>query len=71
MRGVVSGVAAPLMRRNVDTDAIIPSREMKRVSHEGLGEGLFANWRYSDIACIARKRLDSYSIRRAIAKQGY
>ena len=50
MRGVVSGVAAPLMRRNVDTDAIIPSREMKRVSREGLGEGLFANWRYADLA---------------------
>ncbi|MXW45282.1 MAG: 3-isopropylmalate dehydratase small subunit [Gammaproteobacteria bacterium] len=38
------------MRRNVDTDAIIPSREMKRVSREGLGEGLFANWRYADLA---------------------
>ena len=50
MRGVVSGVAAPLMQRNVDTDAIIPSREMKRVSREGLGEGLFANWRYTDLA---------------------
>ena len=37
------------MQRNVDTDAIIPSREMKRVSREGLGEGLFANWRYSDV----------------------
>lgn len=43
-------MAAPLMRRNVDTDAIIPSREMKRVSREGLGEGLFANWRYTDLA---------------------
>ena len=50
MRGVVSGVAAALMQRNVDTDAIIPSSEMKRVSREGLGEGLFANWRYSDVA---------------------
>ncbi len=37
------------MRRNIDTDAIIPSREMKRVSREGLGEGLFANWRYRDV----------------------
>ena len=45
----MSGVAAALMRRNVDTDAIIPSREMKRVSREGLGEGLFANWRYLDL----------------------
>lgn len=44
------GVAAPLMRLNIDTDAVIPSREMKRVSKEGLGEGLFANWRYSDVA---------------------
>jgi 3-isopropylmalate/(R)-2-methylmalate dehydratase small subunit len=40
------GVAAPLMRVNIDTDAIIPSREMKLVSKEGLGEGLFAGWRY-------------------------
>lgn len=41
------GVAAPLLRDNVDTDAIIPSREMKRVSRQGLGEGLFAGWRYT------------------------
>ena len=40
------GVAAPLLRANVDTDAIIPSREMKHVSKSGLGEGLFAGWRY-------------------------
>lgn len=40
------GVAAPLLRANVDTDAIIPSREMKRVSRHGLGQGLFAGWRY-------------------------
>ena len=40
------GVAAPLLRANVDTDAIIPSREMKRVSKTGLGDGLFAGWRY-------------------------
>jgi 3-isopropylmalate/(R)-2-methylmalate dehydratase small subunit len=44
---VHSGVAAPLLRDNIDTDAIIPSREMKRVSKAGLGEGLFAGWRYT------------------------
>ncbi|CAA0079789.1 3-isopropylmalate dehydratase small subunit 1 [Halioglobus japonicus] len=43
------GVAAPILRGNVDTDAIIPSREMKRVSKLGLGEGLFAGWRYREI----------------------
>jgi 3-isopropylmalate/(R)-2-methylmalate dehydratase small subunit len=42
------GVAAPLLRTNVDTDAIIPSREMKLVSKQGLGQGLFAGWRYTE-----------------------
>lgn len=40
------GIAVPLLRANVDTDAIIPSREMKRVGKTGLGQGLFAGWRY-------------------------
>jgi len=43
------GVAAPLLRANVDTDAIIPSREMKTVSKTGLAAGLFAGWRYTEI----------------------
>ena len=43
------GVAAPMVQANIDTDAIIPSREMKRVSKQGLGEGLFAGWRYSEV----------------------
>jgi len=51
-----SGIAAPLLRINIDTDAIIPSREMKRVSREGLGEGLFANWRYRDVAAREEDR---------------
>lgn len=38
--------AVPLIRDNVDTDAIIPSREMKTVSKTGLSDGLFAGWRY-------------------------
>jgi 3-isopropylmalate/(R)-2-methylmalate dehydratase small subunit len=42
-----TGIAVPLLRSNIDTDAIIPSREMKRVSKHGLGEGLFAAWRYT------------------------
>ncbi|MEX2495577.1 MAG: 3-isopropylmalate dehydratase small subunit [Woeseia sp.] len=44
--GVFRGIAAPLLRINIDTDAIIPSREMKHVSKSGLAQGLFANWRY-------------------------
>lgn len=40
--------AAPIMQDNIDTDQIIPSREMTSVSREGLGEGLFAGWRYKE-----------------------
>lgn len=42
----LDSAAIPLMRDNVDTDAIIPSREMRTVSKQGLAEGLFAGWRY-------------------------
>lgn len=42
------GVAAPLLRDNIDTDTIIPSREMRTVSRTGLAAGLFAPWRYTD-----------------------
>lgn len=42
------GVAASLLRDNIDTDAIIPSREMRTVSRTGLAAGLFAPWRYTD-----------------------
>ncbi|RZF66046.1 3-isopropylmalate dehydratase small subunit [Sphingomonas populi] len=44
----VTSLAVPLIRDNVDTDAIIPSREMTSVSKHGLADGLFAGWRYSD-----------------------
>lgn len=40
----VTAIAAPLMRANVDTDQIIPTRFLARPSEEGLGEGLFAEW---------------------------
>jgi len=42
------GIAAVLMQDNIDTDQIIPSREMKTVSQTGLGAGLFASARYID-----------------------
>ena len=41
-----TGICAPIIVDNVDTDQIIPSREMSRVSKLGLGAGLFAGWRY-------------------------
>ena len=46
---IISGIAAPFLRINVDTDAIIPSREIKAVSKKGLSEGLFSEWRYASV----------------------
>jgi 3-isopropylmalate/(R)-2-methylmalate dehydratase small subunit len=45
---VLEAIAAPIMRINIDTDVIIPSREMKRVSKDGLSDGMFSNWRYTE-----------------------
>jgi len=43
---VHTGLAVPMLYDNIDTDQIIPSREMKTVSKTGLGDGLFAGQRY-------------------------
>jgi 3-isopropylmalate/(R)-2-methylmalate dehydratase small subunit len=42
----LAAIAMPLRRDNIDTDFIIPSREIKAVSKQGLSDGLFADWRY-------------------------
>ncbi len=42
----VTARPAPLLRDNIDTDAIIPSREIRSVGKTGLADGLFAAWRY-------------------------
>lgn len=42
----VAGVALPLDRANVDTDAIIPQGWLVTVTRTGLGVGLFGSWRY-------------------------
>ena len=43
------GLAAPLDRDNVDTDAIIPKQFMKSVRRDGFGPNLFDEWRYKDV----------------------
>ena len=43
---IISSKAVPILRDNIDTDAIIPSREIKGVTKTGLADGLFAGWRY-------------------------
>jgi len=37
----------PLPAENVDTDQIIPARFLKATDKEGMGEALFADWRYN------------------------
>ena len=45
---VHQGLAAPLDRVNVDTDAIIPKQYLKRIERTGFGPFLFSDWRYLD-----------------------
>ena len=44
----VSGVAAPMIKANIDTDQIIPVPEIIRGYKDGYGQGLFANSRYRE-----------------------
>jgi 3-isopropylmalate/(R)-2-methylmalate dehydratase small subunit len=46
----LTSMVADLTRDNVDTDTIIPSREMRSTGKTGLAGGLFAPWRYLDAA---------------------
>lgn len=42
----VTGRAVPIDRQNVDTDAIVPARFLKRIERTGWGEVLFNDLRY-------------------------
>lgn len=42
----IESTCIPLNRNNVDTDQIIPARFLKGTTKAGLGEKLFADWRY-------------------------
>ena len=44
----ITSPGVPLLIDNIDTDTIIPSREMRSTGRTGLADGLFAPWRYSD-----------------------
>lgn len=43
----ISSHAVPLLMDDIDTDQIIPARYLKTTSKNGLGEALFADWRYN------------------------
>ncbi|MBF0593947.1 MAG: 3-isopropylmalate dehydratase small subunit [Candidatus Omnitrophica bacterium] len=44
----LTGIAAPLDRSNVDTDAIIPKQFLRKIERTGFGKHLFHEWRYTD-----------------------
>jgi 3-isopropylmalate/(R)-2-methylmalate dehydratase small subunit len=44
--GVIDGIAAALLRENIDTDIVIPSREITSPGRDGFGPKAFAPWRY-------------------------
>ncbi len=44
----IDGVAAPLDRVNVDTDAIIPAIHLKSIRRTGYGQFLFERWRFNE-----------------------
>ncbi len=43
-----TGIAMPLDRVNVDTDAIIPKQFLRKIDRTGFGRHLFHEWRYLD-----------------------
>ncbi|WP_322027968.1 3-isopropylmalate dehydratase small subunit [Burkholderia sp. BCC1977] len=43
-----TGLAVPLDRDNVDTDAIMPKQFMKSIARTGFGPYLFDEWRFED-----------------------
>ena len=45
---VVTGIAAPMDRANVDTDMIIPKQFLKSIKRTGFGKNLFDELRYLD-----------------------
>lgn len=45
---MLTSIAVPLDRSNVDTDAIIPKQFLKKIERTGFGKHLFHEWRYTD-----------------------
>lgn len=60
----IEGLVAPLWRDNIDTDALIPSREMTAPGKAGYGERLFAGWRYLPAAAGERVANPDFVINR-------
>jgi len=43
----ITSICVPIMRKNIDTDQIIPARYLKAIDKDSVADGLFAEWRYN------------------------
>ncbi len=57
-----TGRAAPLPQANVDTDQIIPSDFLKRISRTGFEDGFFAEWRKDPEFVLNRPEFQGVSL---------
>jgi len=66
----LNGLAVPLDRANVDTDAIIPKQFLKSIKRTGYGPFLFDEWRYEDVGqpemdCTGRPKRGDFVLNQA------
>jgi len=59
---VVSGIAVPMQRSNIDTDQIIPAQFLKRVTKTGFEDALFHGWRQDPEFILNRAPFDQGKI---------
>ncbi|MGV8882483.1 MAG: 3-isopropylmalate dehydratase small subunit [Rhodoglobus sp.] len=59
---VVSGIAVPMQRSNIDTDQIIPAVFLKRVTKTGFEDALFYGWRQDPDFILNRPPFDQGKI---------
>lgn len=43
----ITSICIPIMRKNIDTDQIIPARYLKAIDIDSVVDGLFADWRFN------------------------
>jgi 3-isopropylmalate/(R)-2-methylmalate dehydratase small subunit len=65
----VEGIAAPLLRDNIDTDLLIPSREMTEPGKQGYGEKLLTPWRYETATDGTRRERPDFVLNREPFRQ--
>ena len=43
----IRSICIPILRKNIDTDQIIPARYLKAIDKDSVVDGLFADWRFN------------------------